>query len=422
MYLSDRHIKNWDENLDDLCFRSKNLYNITNYTIRQHFFVTGKIIGAFDLMTMFRSDDQIDFRSLPIQSSNGIIIAVCDAWKSYFKAKKEYDKYPDKFTGKPKIPKYKHKTKGRNVVSFTNQQCFLRDGYIVFPKTTNIEPIKTKVDNIHQVRIVPNHRCFVIEIIYEKKEEVNLELDSSQYLAIDCGVNNLATCVSSSGKTLLLNGRAIKSINQYYNKALSDMVSKEMINQKTEKIEWTNRMYRLLHKRNMKIQDYMHKASRNIIDYCVEHKIGNIVIGHNKGWKQEVNIGKRNNQNFVQIPINKFISMVQYKGRLVGINVIIVEESYTSKIDHFALEPMKHHANYLGKRKKRGLFQSSTGRLVNADVNGAIGILRKVVGDSGINQIINRGFTDNPLRVKISSDWHKSVQSKSDCHNDKDGL
>jgi putative transposase len=143
----------------------------------------------------------------------------------------------------------------------------------------------------------------------------------------------------------------------------------------------------------------MHKASRSIVNYCIKHRIGTIIIGHNKNWKQDINIGKRNNQHFVNIPHGKLIDKITYKAQLVGIEVKENEESHTSKVDHLALETLQHHDQYLGKRVKRGLFQSSTGKLLNADVNGAIGIARKVLGDSCVSQITDSGLAFRPIRL-----------------------
>ena len=140
----------------------------------------------------------------------------------------------------------------------------------------------------------------------------------------------------------------------------------------------------------------MHKASKYIIDYCIEHNLATIIIGHNKKWKQEVNTGKINNQNFVNIPFNNFIQKLQYKAENMGLEVIITEESYSSKVDHLAKEEMKHKERYLGKRIYRGLFKSSTGKIINADVNGAIGILRKVINENEFSRVIDRGVVITP--------------------------
>ena len=163
----------------------------------------------------------------------------------------------------------------------------------------------------------------------------------------------------------------------------------------------SNRINQLTFYRNNFIEDKIHKTSRFIVDYCIENKIGTIIIGKNVGWKQEINIGNSNNKKFTNIPHAKLIYKIKYKAALVGIEVIVKEESYTSKIDHLAYEEMKHQEIYLGKRKKRGMFQSSTGVLINADINGAIGIARKVFGDSVIKQIIDSGLAFNPYRVNI---------------------
>ena len=154
-------------------------------------------------------------------------------------------------------------------------------------------------------------------------------------------------------------------------------------------------------KRECKINDYMHKASHFVIKYCLKNNIGNVVIGNNKDWKQNCNMGKRNNQNFVSIPFEKIISMIKYKSEDYGINVMITEESYTSKVDHFANEEMCKHKHYLGKRVKRGLFKSSTGKIVNADTNGAIGILRKVADEKFKDLIVSRGDVVSPIRLNV---------------------
>ena len=151
-------------------------------------------------------------------------------------------------------------------------------------------------------------------------------------------------------------------------------------------------------KRDNKINWYLHNVSKIIIQYCVNNDINNIVVGHNKEWKQNINIGKVNNQKFTQIPFNKLISQLEYKAKMLGINVVQTEESYTSKIDHFTKEEMKHQENYLGKRIKRGSFQCKDNFILNADVNGALGILRKVIGDDFISQL-NRGLVVSPLKV-----------------------
>jgi putative transposase len=392
----EKHIIVKDDRLEELTHLSKNLYNYANYQIRQYFIKTGQMSKEYDLTTKLAKEKQIDYISMPsAQSAQQTIKLLFKNWKSFFKSNREYKKNPSKFLGRPKLPKYKDK-KGHNIVIFTNQNAKVKDGYVHFPKKANMKPIKSKVSSVKQVRVIPNATCFIVEIVYEK-EQLNLVSDNERYLSIDLGLNNLVTSFNNIGKKpFIVNGKSIKSINQYYNKKKATLMS--YIKDKGS----SNRVDNLTHKRNMKINDYLHKTSRFIIDYCIEHHISKIIIGDNKHWKQEINIGKRNNQNFVSIPHQKLIEQIQYKGEEVGIKVITTEESYTSKVDHFALEKLCKHDSYLGKRVKRGLFRSSVNRLINADVNGAIGIMRKVVCESSISELLaNRGVAVTPYRVNI---------------------
>lgn len=283
------------------------------------------------------------------------------------------------------------------MVVFTKNSCRLKeDGCIHFIKNI-IRPIKTKIgDNkLCQVRIIPQATCYVVEVIYEKKEQ-DLNLDKDNFLSIDLGLNNLCTCISNVGvKPFIVNGKIIKSFNQWYNKKRARLMS--YIGDKGT----SKRLRRLNNYRNFWIEDKIHKVSRFIVNICIENNIGNLVVGLNKGWKNGVNLGKRINQKFVEIPFSKLVEKISYKCKLVGIDFQVHEESYTSKVDHLAFEKLGKHDVYLGKRKKRGLFQSSTGKLINADINGAIGIGRKVFGDSYVSKIIDSGLAFNPVRVNI---------------------
>lgn len=389
----ERHIIIGNSSLDELCFKSKNLYNYVNYLIRQEFTKNGRMLPEYEVTTMLAKEKQDDYIALPAQTSQQIVKLLFKNWKSFFKL----CKCKEKLNSRPKLPRYKHKTKGRNVVVFTSQQCKLKDGYIHFPKKANIKPLMTKVDNVAQVRIVPQCSCHIIEVVYEKESIEATGLEPDAYLSIDIGLNNLATTYDSLGnKSFIVNGRPLKSTNQYFNKKRALLMS--YIGNKG----MSKRIGKLTLKRNCKVNDYMHKSSRFIINYCIEHHIGNIVIGNNKDWKRKCNMGKRNNQNFVSIPFEKLISQIQYKSEEVGIKVIITEESYTSKTDHYSGEEMCHHDNYMGRRVKRGLFRSVTGKLVNADLNGAIGILRKVSHESYM-QVVSRGGVATPSRILVYS-------------------
>ena len=392
----ERHIIRDDKELNHLCWLSKNLYNYTNYCLRHSFCHTGKLPSEYELTSKFAKREQADYKALPAQTSQQVIKLLYRNWKSFFKAIKDYKKNPKKYKGRPKLPSYKDKN-GVNIVLFTGQQCHVKQNYIKFPKNV-YKPLRTKVDNVVQVRIVPQATCFIIEVVYKKEGKIYENLKKEKLLAIDLGVNNLATCVNNVGKRpFIINGKPLKSINQYSNKLKAKYMS-YVGSRGTSK-----RTQSVLFKRNNLIQNYIHHASKLIINYCIDNDIGTIIIGHNNGWKQGVKTGKVNNQNFVNIPFNTLIQQIQYKGEEVGITVILTEESYSSKVDHLAFETMEHHENYLGKRVKRGLFKSSIGKYLNADVNGAIGIARKVTGDAFMQNLISRGQALCPIRLNTNN-------------------
>lgn len=218
-------------------------------------------------------------------------------------------------------------------------------------------------------------------------------------MGIDLGVNNLCAITANDKPfSYVINGRPLKSMNQFYNKKLAELKSKLDV---CNKGQYTSKsIQRLNEKRHNKIMNYLHNTSRAIINLCLENKIENIIIGHNKQWKTGCNMSKANNQNFVQIPFNTLINQLQYKSQeYTDLYVAIVEESYTSKIDHLVFEDMKHQEQYLGKRTKRGQFKSSTGKVLNADINGAIGILRKgnAITDDQLLVLRDRGDVVSPV-------------------------
>jgi putative transposase len=375
--------------IDNLSFACKNLYNKANYIVRQTFFKTTKLVKSGELehakWTSYSELDKLakfekweEYRKLPAKTAQQILMSLEKNWKSFFVTTKTFK--TNGSSGKPKLPNYKHKTKGRYVVIFTAQQAKLKKGYIHFPKYANLCPIKTKQINVKQVRIVPQTTCYIVEIIYEKEEIKNENLKSDLYLGIDLGLNNLVTATSNGTglQPFIINGRPLKAINQYYNKM------KALYQSYVGPKGTSNKLSFLLHKRNNKIQNYLHHTSRFIINYCQEHNIGNIVIGKNDGWKNRINIGKKSNQNFVQIPFTKLIKQIQYKAEEVGIEVQLTEESYTSKASFLDKDflpvfekGIKH--TFSGKRVRRGLYKSKSGQLINADVNGSLNILRKAI-------------------------------------------
>ncbi|MED3844433.1 transposase [Geobacillus stearothermophilus] len=356
---------------DDLCFKSKNLYNYANYIVRQEFINNNEWIRYNSLDKMLKHEQV--YKELPAQTSQQILRLLDKNWKSFFEAIKDWSKNKEKYLGKPKLPKYKKKN-GRNVVIFTNQQCKIKDGYIKFPKTSL--KLKTKViKGLQQVRIVPKGSIYIIEVVY-KKEIPDMIHEGNRVVGIDLGLNNFATIVNNIGETpIVINGKGIKSINQYYNKQKAYFQS---ILKKQNGLDWSKRLEKITLKRNNKIKDFMHKASRYVVNYCINNNISTIVIGNNKNWKQNINLGTINNQNFVQVPYDMFINQLKYKCEEVGIKLIVTEESYTSGTSFLDGEaPTKENYNK-NRRIKRGLFKSNKGILINADVNGAYQIIKKV--------------------------------------------
>ena len=343
-----------------MCHNAKNLYNKGLYIIRQSFTdkENSKMIFYNELNNLLKDTEL--YKKLPSVGAQQILRKLDKNFKSFFKSIKDYVKYPNKYLGRPKLPKYLPK-----------------DSY---------SSIYFKVK---------------VEIVY-KKEINHLNLNKDNTIGIDIGVNNLMAITSNQTIPFfsLINGRPLKSINQYFNKKSSIIKSDLEIKNKYKK---SNKLDKLIQKRFNKIEDYLHKSSKKLIDLCIKNDIGRIIIGYNKGWKQECSLGKRNNQNFIQIPFNRLISMIQYKAKLYGVDVILNEESYTSKVDHLMLEEMDYHDVYSGKRVKRGLFKSAKGIIINSDINGSIGILRKrkVVSEDWLNNLGNIGCVYQPSKICI---------------------
>lgn len=342
-----------------------------------------------------KDTDDVDYRSLPNPVAQQVLMMVDRNFKSFFNLlnKKNRGEYSERV----RIPKYLNKDRLFTAVFTTLafSQKWIKNGIIKLPKQFKFTT-RTNKTNIQQLRFVPKNGYIVLEVIYNKKEKPRSE-DNGKYLGIDIGLNNLASCVSNTGSCFIINGKPLKSINQYYNKRLAYLKSKLEDNKQVSK-----QIRLLTTKRNNKIKDYLHKASRMLINHVVSNGINTIIIGHNKCWKQEINIGGVNNQNFVSIPFNDFIHMISYKGELEGINVEITEESYTSKCSFLDNEVISKHGEYKGRRSKRGLFRSSTGKLINADINGAFNIIRKKKESFDVTTLPEgRGFWWNPVRISV---------------------
>mgnify|MGYP003610285909 CR=1 FL=1 len=381
MTLVEQHIiKKSDsrfEELDNLLFLSKNLYNAGLYITRQYYFEHKKFLNYQSLASIMVKEDNIDYRRLPAKVSQQTLKLIEQNFKSFFKHLKVKKK--DEVI---KIPNYLKKDTGRFVVTYTSQAISnkaIKSGILKLSKVEST--FKTEKTDIQQVRIISKNNHIVVEVIYNVKNVEPLA-DNERYASIDLGLNNLGTVTSNVIKPFIINGKPLKSINQFYNKRVSNLKSKLKDGKKTSR-----RIKSLTDKRNNKIKDYLHKASTLLVNQLVSNDLNTLIIGNNKSWKQDINIGKRNNQNFVQIPHSTFIKMLEYKCKLRGINVLITEESYTSKCSFLDNEDIKKQKEYKGSRIKRGLFKSSKGILINADVNGSLNILKKVVGNFKYNPI-----------------------------------
>jgi len=323
------------------------------------------------------------YQGLPRKVSQQVLMLLDRSWKSFFAASKAYTEKPDTFTGKPRIPGYLDKTKGRYALVYT-LQAVSRPALaqqVIKPSGLAIE-VTTKQTRIAQVRIVPRSGFYVVEVIYER-DVVPAAVDPALVAGIDVGLNNLAAITSNKPGFIpvLVNGRPLKHSNQFYNKRTAQLQSK--LGRKGS----TRLMERITNRRNRQITHYLHTHSRRIIDMLVREGIGVLIIGKNDGWKQQITIGRRNNQNFVQVPHARFIQMLQYKAELVGINVRTINESHTSKCSFLDAEPIGHRERYVGKRVTRGMFRTAEGRRINADVNGAYNIIRKAIPNAFGNGI-----------------------------------
>lgn len=415
---------------------SKNLYNEANFLFRQVFFGLAKekgkrqpneveainaLNGVVDQLNLIRKKNgtkpfsyldeehrfllkyhmdgflkltkQADYMALPAQCNQRTLSMLYDEWKGYFEAVKDYKKNPSKYLGRPRPPKYVKKD-GFKVCVFTNQISVIKKDekgtYLKLPKTKlcyYLGDLDFSDKVLKEVRIVPRNQHINLELVYETEvqEPKEVSIDETRVAAIDLGLENLIAMVDNTGNApLLFKGKKIKSINHYYNKQKAYYTS--ILRKGKENNEGpysSKRLEKLTNKRNNQIKDILHKASTRLIDACIERKINVLVIGHNKNWKQNIELGKVNNQNFVQIPFTMLINMITYKAENVGIKVIIQEESYTSKasaLDHDNIPVYRDGSekrDFSGKRVKRGLYVSSQGIQINADVNGASNIMRK---------------------------------------------
>ena len=401
--------KNEFRNLKYLSHIAKNLTNEAIYNIRQYYFNKKKYLSYNENYKMLKNSE--NYKKLNSNIVQQILKEVDGSFKSFFGLLKlaKNGQYDNK---KIKLPKYLAKDGFTTlVIGFVR----LKDGILIVPYSNSFrkthQEVKIKLPpvlkgkKIKEIRIIPKQhsRYFEIQYIYEV-EEVQRELNENNALGIDLGIDNLCTCVTNTGASFIIDGRKLKSINQYYNKINAKLQS---IKDK-QKIERTTlRQKRITRKRNNRINDYLSKAARTIVNYCLNNDIGKLVLGYNEDFQRNLNIGSINNQNFVNIPYGKLRDKLIYLCKLYGIEFKLQEESYTSKAsffdgDEIPIYDKENSQKYIfsGKRIKRGLYQTSTGKLINADCNGALNILRKSkVVDLGI--LYNRGELNTPKRIRV---------------------
>ena len=367
--------------VSSLCHRSKNVWNAANWYVRQEYFYNEKVLFNEDIDYILKSKPV--YKELPAQCAQQTLKLLGKSWKSFFNAMKEWRSTPSKFLGRPKPPNYKEKG-GETIIIFTNQQCTIFGGFLHFPPRMELKiaPIKTRLPdttNLREVRIVPRGIGYVVEIVYEK-EEIDLYLNKEHVASIDIGLANIVTIVNNIGeKPIVVKGGVVKSINQFYNKQLA--MYRSALNKQGVFID-SKRIKKLHHDRNNKIKTEFHRISRKVVDYLIENDIGRLAIGYNEGWKQRCKMRKDVKQLFVQLPFATMIHQIEYKCKLVGIDVVVDIESYTSKasfIDGDVI-PCKYDGMehvFSGKRLKRGLYKSKDGFVINADVNGGYNIGKK---------------------------------------------
>ena len=384
--------------------QAKNLYNHANYLVRKEFVETGKWLRYRQLDKLLKQDlDYPDYKNMPNAQCAQQTLRLLDAnWKSFFKSIKNWSKNKNRYAGKPKLPNYKPKD-GQMVLVVTNQQVKQTGNNLIFPKSFGgftVMPRCVTLPNfekLNQVRIVPCNQVFCVEIVYSVFIDDTVLQDTGQIMSIDLGLDNLVTVVTNTGlQPILVNGKGLKSVNQYYNKrkAYYQSIAKQMNGE-----SYTKRLYQLTRKRNFKIEDTLHKISRFIVDIALENDITTIVIGNNQNWKQSISLGRKTNQSFVTIPHKKLIDQIVYKAQLQGLRVICTEESYTSGTSFLDGEaPVKEF--YDKKRRvHRGLFRSNQGVFINADVNAGYQIMKKVFPNEFSDGI--EGVVLHPVRVTI---------------------
>ena len=387
--------------LRELCHTSKDLYNQALYEVRQEYFNNRKYLNYYGVVKALQGTE--NYSKLQAQISQQTLKVVDENFKSFFELKKK--KY------KAKIPKYLDKDGFFELIIPT---VIIKDGKFQLPYsrgyTKEHDKIYIKIPpilegrQVKQIKIIPRHNARYFEIHYlYVVNEVEVKESITNILAIDFGVSNLCTCVTNDGKSFIMDGKKLKSYNQWYNKRVSILKS---IKDKQKLRGYTNQLYKVTQKRNNRINDITHKTCKYIIDYCLSNNIDTMVCGVNKDFQRNSNMGKKNNQAFTQIPFGKIRENLKYRCSITGIRFTEQEESYTSKAsfwdkDFIPIFGDEDIPKFSGRRIKRGLYKTKSGKLLNADINGALNIMRKSNVVS-LDTLYSRGELDTPTRIRVA--------------------
>jgi len=407
-----KHLSKEEYNiLKELCHTAKNLANEAIYKVRQYYFTEGEYLKYEKNYALLK--DSPNYKMLNSNMAQQILKEVDGSFKSFFGLLKLSKK--GKYAFKDcKLPHYLPKDGFATlVIGFVRRN----GNRLILPYSNTFKkshkPVEIRIPpiladkKIKEIRIIPksNARFFEIQYTYEA-ECMQRNLNQNNALALDLGINNLVTAVSSKGRSFIIDGRRLKSINQWFNKEnarLQGIKDRQGNQRKT-----TNRQKILADKRNRQVNDYMSKTAKMIINYCIRNDIGTLVVGYNETFQRNSDVGRKNNQNFVNIPYGKLRSKLEYLCERNGIVFVKQEESYTSKASFWdkdvipvynADNPQKYH--FIGKRIKRGLYRTANGRLLNADVNGALNILRKSSVVS-LDTLYGSGEVDTPVRIRVA--------------------
>ena len=372
--------------LDELCFKSKNLYNTGLYIERQAFLEKDpnlkgiRFIPEFTLINHLKESEP--FKDLPSIISQQILKKVTQNFQNFFKAIKDYNKNPEKYLGRPKLPKYKDSKSGRFPLILNYTAFRFNKEYITFHKVLKGFKVKTHLESekhiLREARFIPHKTYITLEVVYEIKEEpLEVPTDFKYLAGIDLGIDNFSTISILKGSTnpLIINGKGLKSYNKYFNKKLAHLKSEDQLKNKRYT---TKRIQRLIKKRNNYIDTWIHQASRLTANYLYENKVKAVIIGKNKNWKQNSKFSKKVNQTFIQIPFDLYIQRLTYKCQDLGIRVYIAEESYTSGTSYLDNELPTKDFYDKSRRIQRGLFRTNEGKLINSDVNAAFQVIKKV--------------------------------------------